>query len=176
MKNDLLKTFSKLSLALFKEPLGQHGFKRELKKTEDYFCQIIYGNGERYVKISANIHPRDYPPHFNIILGEGGRDFFESDWNSIALWRLKNHILQAKSGREYHLENTEKISELLEHARDELLKFGLGFLTGDIELFRKVRSEQNRDRAPYQIYSPDKDGKYKATEEPLSAIMKYKYS
>ena len=176
MENNLLKSFGKHSLVLFKEPLGRYGFKREFKKTDEYFSEILYANGERYVKITANIHPRDYPPHFNIILGEGGRDFFESDWNSIALWRLKNLILQSDTASEYSFENADKIPELLEQARNELLEFGLGFLAGDLELFRKARSEQNKGRIPYKIYSPEENGKYTVRDEPVSIKMKEKYS
>ncbi len=176
MKNDLIKELGKLALAIFREALAPYGFKRESKKTEEYFCNIVFVNGERYVKISSNIHPRDYPPYFNVVLGEGSREFVESDWNSIALWRLKNLMTNTDTGGEYNLETPDKLPELLEHAKAELLEFGTGFLTGDVELFRQARSEQNKGREPYKIHSPNKDGKYTVTDEPESVKMKEKYS
>lgn len=176
MKKDLIKEFAKLALATFEEALASHGFKRESKKTEQYFCQIVFVNGERYVKISANIHPRDFPPYFNVVLGEGPREFLESDWNSIALWRLKNLVTSTNSGSEYGLESPDKLPELLDHATAELLDFGAGFLSGDVALFRRARSEQNRCREPYKVHSPDEDGKYTVSDEPDSVKMKKKYS
>jgi hypothetical protein len=176
MKNDLMIEFGKLALAMFKDALASHGFKRESKKTEQYFCEIVFVNGERYVKISANIHPRDFPPYFNVVLGEGPREFLESDWNSIALWRLKNLITSTDTGSEYSLETPDKLPELLDRAKAELLEFGQGFLRGDLEQFRKARSEQNRRREPYKIHSPDSDGHYTVSDEPESVKMKEKYS
>jgi hypothetical protein len=176
MNRDQMKEFGKLALAIFEETLAHHGFKRESMKTERYFCDIVFGNGERYVKISANIHPRDYPPYFNVILGEGGRDFLESDWNSIALWRLKNLIQKTDTGSEYGLENPDKLPDLLEQAKSDLLQFGETFLSGDTEFFRQARSEQNKDRPPYKVHSPDENGKYTVSDEPESVKMKEKYS
>lgn len=171
-----MKQFGKLALATFKETLAPYGFKRESKKTERYFCDIVFVNGDRYVKISADVHPRDYPPEFNVILGEGPRSFVESDWNSIALWRLKNLMTRTDTGRGYSLETPGELPKLLEHAKDELLNFGRGFLTGDVEMFRRARTEQNKGREPFKMWSPDENGKYRAADEPESVRMKEKYS
>ncbi|HET6422646.1 MAG TPA: hypothetical protein VFG20_03120 [Planctomycetaceae bacterium] len=167
----MLRDFGNLALAIFKEPLRQYGFKRESKKTEKYFCNVVFVNGERYVRITANVHPRDYPPYFNVILGEGPRDFFESDWNSIALWRLKNLKTFTDTGRPYSHVNKENLPELLEHARDELLEFGEDFLSGDVALFHRARSEMNTGREPYKILS---NGTW--TFEPKSVELKEKNS
>ena len=177
MTKKQLKDFGKLALATFKEPLAKHGFTLESVKTEQYSCGIVFVNAERYVKITADSDPRNPPPYFNIILGEGGRDFFESDWNSIALWRLKKFMLQSETGSEYGLGSPESTPELIEQSFAELLEFGSGFLNGDLEAFRQTRSMQNKDRTPYQIYAPDKNGKYTVvSDEPESAKMKEKYS
>jgi hypothetical protein len=171
-----MKEFEKLAIANFEEALASHGFKRESKKTEQYFCEIVFGNGERYIKVSASIHPRDFPPYFNVVLGEGPREFLESDWNSIALWRLKNLITSTNTGSEYSLETPDKLPELLNNAKAELLEFGAGFLSGDVGLFRQARLEQNRGREPYKVYSPGENGKYIVSDEPESMKMKEKYS
>jgi len=177
MKDDLLKEFGELALATFKEALAPYGFKRQFKKTEHSCCEIVFANGERYVRILADTHPRDWPPHFNLVLGEGSWEKFpELDWNSVVLWRLKNLISSTDTGSEFSLEPPVKLPALLDRARSELLEFGASFLTGDVRIFRRARSEQNRTREPYKIYSPGENGMYTVAEDPESARMKERYS
>lgn len=172
----LLKEFGRLVLADFKKPLSKFGFKREQKKTSEFGCEIIYGNGKRYIKIAANINPRDYPPYFNIVLGEGGRDFFESDWNSIALWRMKRWIKNDPKASEYSLKEPIDLDNLLKTALDDLQTYGISFLSGDMNTFYQVRTDQNKDREPYKIYKPDEAGKYVTHDDPMSLKPKKKYS
>ncbi len=176
MTREQLKEFGKLALVTFKEPLASYGFKRESKKTEEYFFNAVFVNDTRYVKILANIHPRDYPPYFNIVLGEGGRDFFEADWNSIPLWRMKESIQNTATTGQYTLEHPEDIPRLIELARDELFEFAAEFLNGDLKTFKQARAEQNRSRPPYRIYSPDENGKYTVQDDPESVKLKERYS
>lgn len=176
MTSKQLKEFGRLALATFNDPLASYGFKRESKKTEEYFFNAVFVNGTRYVKISANIHPQDYPPYFNIVLGDGGRGFFEEDWNSIPLWRLKACLQKTITTGQYTLEHPEDIPGLIELARNELLEFGAGFLKGDLKAFKKARSAQNRSRPPYQVYTLGEDGKYAAQDDSESAKLKEKYS
>lgn len=175
MKNEM-KKFAKLAIDMFTGPLGERGFKRESKRTDAYSCNIFYGKEDRYVMIRANIHPRDHPPHFNIILGEGSRKFPESDWNSVALWRVKNLIEKSDRGAEYGLEEPNAIEDVLAEALSDLLKFGESFLSGELKTFRQARSTQNKNRLPYQVYSPEKDGKYTVRDDPSNAKLKDEYS
>jgi hypothetical protein len=176
MTSNLIKNFGKNALIIFKKALTPYGFKRESKKTDQYFCDIVFVNDERYIKVEANIHPRDYPPYFNIVLGEGPRDFIESDWNSVALWRLKNMITDTDSGREYSLEGVMDLPGLLEKSKDEMLKYGEKFLSGDTDIFHQARKAQNKDREPYKVYSPDENGNYSVSNEPESVKIKKKYT
>jgi hypothetical protein len=176
MTSNLIKDFGKNALSIFKEALTPYGFKRESKKTDQYFCDIVFANDDRYIKIEANIHPRDYPPYFNIVLGEGPRDFIESDWNSIALWRLKNMITNTDSGSEYSLEDVKDLPGLLDKSKNEMLKYGEKFLSGDTEIFHQARKAQNKDREPYKVYSPDENGNYSVSNEPESVKIKKKYT
>ncbi len=172
----LLNEFGRLVLLKFRQPLSKFGYKRELKKVSDFGCNIIYGNGEKYIKIIASINPRDYPPNFNIVLGEGGRNFFESDWNSIALWRMKRWIKNDPKASEYSLKEPINLNVLLDAALDDLLTYGISFLSGDMNTFYQVRIDQNKDREPYKIHKPDKTGKYVTHDEPTSMELKKKYS
>ena len=176
MNDASMKQFETAALATFEDALASNGFMLESKKTEQYFCEIVFVNSKRYVKISANTHPRDFPPYFNIILGKGSRKWPEFDWNSIALWRMKNLITSTNTGSTFSLEAPDKLPKLLDHAKAELLKFGAAFLSGDVTLFRQARSEQNSGREPYKIYSPDQNGKYVEKDEPESVKLKKKYS
>lgn len=176
MKNDLIKEFGELALTVFEAATMPFGFKLESTKTEQHFFEIVFVNGERYVKVSASSDPREEPSYFNVVLGEGPRGFSESDWNSVALWRLKNLIVSNTRGKEYGLGTSEKLPYVLGHARAELLEYGKAFLAGDLESFRQARADQNRRREPYKVYTPDKDGKYSVTVEPKSLRMKLKYS
>ena len=45
-------------------------------------------------------------------------------------------------------------------SNSEKLKYEQTFLVGDLNLFREVRKEQNKDREPYKIHIPDEHGKY----------------
>lgn len=166
--------FERLALKVFVDPLTNHGFTLDTTETDREFCRLTFVNGERYVRVSASIHPLDTPHEFGVVLGEGSREFLEADWNSIALWRLRNLI--EGTGANYSLEKRDRVPELLDQARDDLLELGMDFLDGDLAAFRQARSEQNRQRRPYQIYSADENGQYAATDEPESAKMKAKYS
>ena len=64
----------------------------------------------------------------------------------------------------------------MEFVKDELLNSSVSFLNGDVEPFRKVRSELNRKRTPFKIHVPTEDGTYTTIDEPESAKLKAKYS
>ncbi len=176
MDSNDLGEFKELALTTFSAVLAKHGFERESQEIKEYSCHIIFGNGKRYIKISANIHPMDYPPYYNVILGEGRRDFPDSDWNAIALWRLMRHIQQTDTAGMYPLGPSVDLAETLERARDELLEFGISFLKGDLAIFKQVRALQNQNRKPYRISSSDKQGNRTVTDDPQSAKLKKKYS
>jgi hypothetical protein len=64
----------------------------------------------------------------------------------------------------------------LANANTELEKYGETFLKSDLTLFYETRKNQNKDREPYKIHSPDITGNYRTTDEPKSAEQKRKYS
>jgi len=173
-----LKIFNKTVGAFFDNPLADYVFKLKRKKTEKLFCERIYINGDRYVRISGDVHPMDFPPHYNIVLGQGSYEWPDTDWNSVALWRIKKSIDPKAKAKEYSLEqlDSDKLEHSLSHAKNELLDYGQQFLTGDIELFNKVRREQNKDRQPYKIYSATDNGGRETIIDEESKRLKEKYS
>ena len=153
------------------------GFVRHRTELEKHFTTIIFRKDKQYIKISGSTYPTDYPYSYNVILGEGdSEDFSEWDWNSIALWRLKTKIDLKAKAKEYEFPYGDKVKFSVSNANKELLKYADTFLHGDMTLFYETRSEQNKNREPYKIHTPDKDGNYKTTDEPLSVEQKKKYS
>jgi hypothetical protein len=173
-----LKTFNSTVGTIFDKQLAEYGFKLKRKKTEKLFCARIYTTSDRYLKITASIHPRDFPPHYNIVLGQGSFEWPECDWNSVALWRIKNSIDPKTSPKEYSLEqmDLEKLEHSLAHAKNELLNYGHQFLVGETEFFTSVRSAQNRDREPYKIHSPTANGGLETIIDKESKALKEKFS
>jgi hypothetical protein len=171
------KLFAEKAIEIVIPTFEQFGFKKHRIERKEYSSTIIYRKDKQYLEISSNTHPRDYPNYYNIVLGEGNsEDFFEYDWNSVALWRFKKEINPELKATEYEFPKDNGIEPSLKNANSELLKYGLTFLNGELELFHKVRKEQNKDREPYKIHSPDKNGNYQTSFEPKSVEQKKKYS
>jgi len=171
------KLFSEKAMEIVIPTFEQFGFKKHRIEIGKHSSTIIYRKEKQYLKISSNTYPRDYPYHYNIILGEGDSDdFFEWDWNSVALWRFKKEIKPELKASEYEFPTDKGIEPSLNNANSELLKYGMTFLNGELELFYKIRKVQNKDREPYKVHSPDENGKYKTSFEPKSVEQKKKHS
>jgi len=169
--------FADCVLEIISPTVDQFGFKRHRTEIKTHFTTITFRNNKQYIKISGSTYPTDYPYSYNIVLGEGdSEDFFEYDWNSIALWRLKTKIDPTAKVKEYEFPFGDKVKFSISNANKELLKYADTFLRGDLTLFYETRSELNKGREPYKIHSPDKNGKYITTDEPTSVEQKKKYS
>lgn len=169
--------FAENALEIFSPKLESFGFERTKTKIEKYFTQIIFKKDNQYIKISGSTYPTDYPYSYNLILGEGDSENFpETDWNSIALWRLKKQIEPNCSAKEFEFPYNEKVKFSIENAKEELIKFGITFLNGNLEKFDEARKEQNKVREPYKIHTKDSNGNYKTEYEKESLELKKKYS
>jgi hypothetical protein len=169
--------FAEKTLEILSSDIESFGFERTKTKIEKYSTVIIYKKDKQYIKISGSTYPTDYPYSYNIIFGEGDSENFpETDWNSIALWKLKKFIEPNSKAKEYEFPFNEKVKFSIENANVELLKFGITFLNGEMEKFYEVRKEQNVNREPYKIYSKDENGNYKTDYEKESMMLKQKYS
>lgn len=155
----------------------QFGFKEHKSEIGKYSSNMIYRRGKLYLKISSTTYPTDFPYNYNIILGEGDSDdFYEFDWNSIALWKFKKRIAPKSEASEYSFPGEENVQSSLEKADSDLRKYGVTFLEGDLSLFHEIRKEQNQNREPYKIYSKNENGKYQVSDEPKSVGQKKKFS
>lgn len=148
------KLFSEKAMEIVIPTFERFGFKKHRIEIGKHSSTLIYRKEKQYLKISSNTYPRDYPYHYNIVLGEGdSEDFFECDWNSVALWRFKREITPELKASEYGFPKDKGIEQSLINANSELLKYGLTFLNGELDLFKKIRKEKNEDREPFKILS-----------------------
>jgi len=171
--------FEKLKAAIvkeFDEPMKAAGFRRLRGKPDEYGFTVNYQSGQRYVSLRANTHPRDYPPSFNIILGEGSLEWPECDWNAVALWRMRNVLEKNEVGTEFGLKDVTDPTTFASDARAQLEEFNGGFLEGNLSLFRKVRARQTREREPYRIFEPAGEGKYTERPDSESERLKERFS
>ena len=169
--------FANTVLEVISPTVEKFGFSRHRTEVETHFTTIIFRKDNLYIKISGSTNPRDFPYFYSIDLGDGdSEDFFEFDWNSIALWRLKTKIDPTAKANEYDFPLGDKVKLSISNANKELLKYADAFLNGDLTLFYETRSEQNKGREPYKIYTQDNNGKYTTTDEPTSVVQKKKYS
>ena len=149
-------------------------YSTQIKK---YSTKIIWKKNNQYVEVTSTNYPTDYPYYYNIVLGEGDSDnFFESDWNSVAIWALARVIDPTADINSYDFPFGEKVTESINEANEHLLKYGQSFLSSDLTIFIQARKLINQKREPYKISTPDENGIYITTVEPKSAEQKEKYS
>jgi hypothetical protein len=171
------KRFAETVLEIISPSIADYGFLVHRTEIATHYATVIFRKDKCYIKVNSSTYPRDYPYFYNVILGEGdSEDFFEYDWNSVALWRLKVKIDPELKEQEYSFPVGDKVKFSVNNANQELLKYGIAFLQGDLELFYEARKEQNSNRESYKILSPDKNGEYKTSDEPTSVGQKKKYS
>ncbi|MES2278394.1 MAG: hypothetical protein V4592_20350 [Bacteroidota bacterium] len=169
--------FAQNVLQIIGPTIENYGFIIHKTAVEKYSTAIIYRKAAQYIKITGSTYPTDYPYYYNIILGEGDSDsFFESDWNAIALWRLKNKIAPLIKASDYSFPFGKQVKFSVSNANKELLKYGISFLNGDLTLFKETLSEQNTKREPYKVYTPTINGSFEVNDEPNSVLQKKKYT
>lgn len=167
--------FADTVLKVFNPTLENFGYKRHKTEVKTYSSCLVWRKEEKYIKIESTSYPTDY--FYNVVLGEGDSDdFFEYDWNSIALWRLKKTLYPERKAQEYEFPLDEKVESSILKANNDLLKYGHSFLNDKLEYFYEARTEQNKDRKPYKIHTPNQEGIYITEAQPKSVKQKEKYS
>ena len=176
------KAFKKAIIDEFDGYLKSVGFKKLRHRADKDGFAVIYRCGERYISFNASLDPRDYPAFCSISLGEGSHDFPESDWNAIdisLIVKSKNLVDFEKHKETFSIDydiSNDEIAQKIKIARELLEKYGEPFLNNDLDQFRELRAEQNKDREPYKIYVPQADGKYTMEYEKHGSKLKEKYS
>jgi hypothetical protein len=129
------------------EELARYGFAHAGSELGEYWGEIHYRGGDRYLRVTVSLHYRDAPSYGTVVLGTGATTWPEADWNGVALWRLAadgtsgGMLLDGHTAEEFA--EAMKVA-LVTHAHD--------YLVGDLERFRRSRADQTRGREPYKVY------------------------
>ncbi|MFI5162087.1 MAG: hypothetical protein ACHQHN_12475 [Sphingobacteriales bacterium] len=174
--------FADAVLSIIKPSVEKFGFKQTTTKVKTYSTRIVFRKHKQYIEVSNSSYPTDYPYLYWVILGEGNSDdFSESDWNSVSLFALAQIINPTTSVSSYNFpigdpKFSETIGKSITQASKHLLKYGAGFLNGDLTVFYQARKKVNEGREPYKISIVDENGSRHMTYEPESVKQKKKYS
>ncbi len=85
--------FADVVMEIIAPKVKKYGFELYKAEIKKYTTNITWKREKQFVKVSSTSYPTDYPYFYNLIFGEANtEDFFETDWNSIALWKFKNEI------------------------------------------------------------------------------------
>lgn len=165
------KTFVSLADAAFARVVADYGFNPAREENDDdWYCARTYRADARYIVVSANCHWKDGAPECRVVLGEGSDEWPETDWNAVALWRLRG------TGGNYPLPAVDHLDRILAQMSSDLLEHAADFLSGDTRRLVRTRAEQNRDREPYKVYAPQADGTYESNPDPVSQELKQRFS
>jgi hypothetical protein len=182
MIDDIPHNYEREIHGSFDSFLAEHGFSRTKSSAGDNAFSTVYRNGERYILIGGTLRPQDYPFYLYLSLGEGSDEIPLSEWNAVAFWRIMQKVSPLDYERYLPVFSIpagvkrEQIADQIETVRELCLICGREFLDGDLELFRRARSEQNRDREPHKIYALCPDGQYRLTFEEEGRRLKELYS
>ncbi len=129
------------------EYLETFGFKRIEKTVDEHGGQLIYINGDREVMIYSDTHPLDYPFFWNITFRLHDGEIKDSDYDKVPLWAIKIELIPGSKPNGYSLAdkgtmgliNTDKLKWTISAGRIDLEKYNIGFLTGDLKEFKRIR-------------------------------------
>ena len=162
--------FGKVLARLGFAPTGQR-VDRDL-----VLAERTYGSGKRYIRISGNTHWRDAPAYCQVTLGEGGTDWPDCDWNSLALWQLRGTDQPRRAKDPFELRDVAELPLMFRRMRGALARDAADFLAGDLRRFRRARARWVAMREPYGIGKVGKDGKYVWRYDSQSAALRAKYA
>ncbi len=146
------QAFKKAIIDEFDDSLKRVGFKKIRHRANKDGFSIIYGNAERYISFRASLDPRDYPFLYAISFGEDSNDFPASGWNRVSIFLfIKSKSLAdfERSKEVFSIEygiSSDQILEKVKASHELLDKYGKSFLENDLDEFRRLRAEQNKNR------------------------------
>jgi hypothetical protein len=135
--------FANEAIEIFNPVLKQFGFKLLKVKITKYATTIIWIKGKCYIDLGGNTHPHDAPNYYGIALGEFKEDHYHyADLDCVGLWRLKAIQEHLDKINDTPFPFGADIKPSLIQTKDELLKYGKGFLQGDLTEFYHARNKQ----------------------------------
>ena len=168
--------FAEFVLKIISPTVEQFEFALYKNEVKEYSTTIVWKKGSQYVKINSTTYPPD-GFYYNIALGEGDcDDFFEYDWNAVAIWALAQITAPKTKVGSYDFPFNDNVENSVKNANKDLLLYGETFLKGDLTVFYEARKKINKKRQPYKIHYRNEKGVYVTENEPVSVEMKKKYS
>jgi hypothetical protein len=130
-------------IEVFNPVLRQFGFKLLKLKITEFDTTIVWIKGKCYIELEGNTHPHDAPNYYGIALGEFKGDYYHyADRDGVGLWRLKAIQENLDIVNDTPFPFVDDIKPSLIQAKDDLLKYGKGFLEGNLTHFYDARSKQ----------------------------------
>ncbi len=131
----------------FGDYLSTFGFKRTEKIADKDGGHLTFENGDREVNIYSSTHPLDYPHFWNIIFRLHDGEVKNSDYDKVPLWAIKRELIPGSYPQEYSLADkgtmglitTDRLKWTLKAGLTDLEKYNAGFLTGELEEFKRIR-------------------------------------
>jgi hypothetical protein len=145
--------FAQIVMEIIAPTIEKYGFELYETEIKEYSTNITWKKEKQFVKVSSTTYPTDHPYFYNLIFGvvNNIEDFFETDWNSIALWKFKNELNPKNIKFEYRFPIENQVLPSIKNAKTELEKYAESFLNGNLDLYYKLLAEQNENREPYKI-------------------------
>lgn len=135
--------FANAAIEIFNPVLRHFGFNLLKLKITEYSSTVIWIKNKCYIDLSSNTHPKDAPNYYGILLGEFKEDYYHySDLDCVGLWRLKSIQDNFKMINETPFPLGEDIKPSLIQTIEDLIKYGNGFLQGDLKQFYQARKIQ----------------------------------
>ena len=130
--------------------LAAFGFKRTEKFSGMDGGHLTFKNGDREVNVYSSTHPMDYPPFWNIILRLHDGEVKNADYDKVPLWAIKQELIPGSNPHEYSLADkatmglitTDRFKWTLKAGLTDLEKYNIGFLTNDLQEFKRIRKSR----------------------------------
>ncbi|MCU0423877.1 MAG: hypothetical protein MUC81_13810 [Bacteroidia bacterium] len=135
--------FANGAIEIFNPLLRQFGFKLFKLKITEYGTTIIWIKNKCFIELSSYSHPYDAPSYYGIVLGEFKTDYYHyADLDCVGLWRLKAIQENLAEVNDNPFPFGVDIQSSLIQTKEDLLKYGKGFLQGDLREFYYARNKQ----------------------------------
>lgn len=143
---------------------------------------LVFRQGQRFIRISANFGAEHAPFALGCHLGEGSQAWPESDWNSMTLWRMADALERGAGDGVYDAlaydaeAGPAEFQRLAHICCDGLKKFAADFLQGRLALFHQQRAAINAARPAYRSVTLAADGSMQVIVDEQSEALRRKFS
>ncbi|MBK6963687.1 MAG: hypothetical protein IPH20_06975 [Bacteroidales bacterium] len=135
--------FANEAIEILNPVLRQFDFKLLKLKITEYSTTIIWIRNKCYIDLGSSTHPHDAPNFYGIVLGEFKEDYYHyADLDCVGLWQLKAIQENSDNVNDTPFPIGADIKSSLIQSKEDLLKYGKGFLQGNLTEFYFARNKQ----------------------------------